>query len=147
MLTGQTKILQGDECVSKYAESHCASLAVSSTLSCCCWIPIWNRALWSISAYIDIYPLWSVKRPLSSKPSSLPAARELGTWLVAEVTEKNVGNCKQWLKKERKREKRGKVEKVALMLLYPTLVYFWFKLRLLQLGGCRRLEADSINNR
>lgn len=86
--------------------SLCIILTGCTTLSCCCWIPIWNRALWRISAYTDIYP--SVKRPLGSKPSSQVAAQEPGTWFVAQVTEKNVGNCKQWLKKIRMREKREK---------------------------------------
>lgn len=52
---------------------------------------------------------------MGSKPSSLAAAQEPGTWFVAQVTEKNVGNCKQWLKKERKKEKGRNVEKVALI--------------------------------
>lgn len=39
----------------------------------------YQTALWRMSAYIDIYALWSVKRPVGSKPSSLAAARESGT--------------------------------------------------------------------
>lgn len=39
------------------------------------------------------------------------------------MTEENVGNCKQWFKKERKTERGRNVETVALMLLYPTSVY------------------------
>lgn len=39
----------------------------------------YQTAPWRMSAYIDIYALWSVKRPVGSKPSSLAAARESGT--------------------------------------------------------------------
>lgn len=50
MLMGETKVLQGDECVSKYAKtiSQCVILSVSTTLSC---------DHMRIFAYNDIFPL------------------------------------------------------------------------------------------
>lgn len=51
------------------------------------------------------------RRTKGSNPTILIAAQEPGTWFVAQVTEKHVGNCWHSWKKEKTR-KRGKQEEM-----------------------------------
>lgn len=103
MLTKGTEILQEDECVPKYAKrSHSV------------YPPHWAAAEHQYETALSgeflhtLTFIHHVTRPLGSKPSSLAVAQEPDTWFVAQVTEENVGNCKQWLKKERKKGEREK---------------------------------------